>query len=173
MVLRPYSADLQKAYRDTLGTPGAPETIDDSQPVLPVAVVAQVNTSSTSTFVKITDGTDTAAVNTDGSLIVAPNVGAMVQFAFTGTGSVATAYTVTTGKTFYLMNIMGFDHSSGTSREFYASNGTTKRFTHFDGNTGNSGAWFAFYPMASWASGEFVKINAPVSDDIYCVGFEL
>lgn len=40
MTLRPFSADLQQQFRTTLATPGAPETIDDSQPVVPVAVVA-------------------------------------------------------------------------------------------------------------------------------------
>lgn len=40
MTLRPYSADLQKTFRDTLSTPGAPEVIDDAVPVTPVAIVA-------------------------------------------------------------------------------------------------------------------------------------
>jgi len=40
MTLRPYSADLQKVFRDTLKTPGAPEVIDDGDPVTPVAIVA-------------------------------------------------------------------------------------------------------------------------------------
>lgn len=42
MTLRPYSADLQKTYRDTLGTPGAPEVIDDGAPVVPVAIVGGI-----------------------------------------------------------------------------------------------------------------------------------
>lgn len=57
MVLRPYSADLQKTYRDTLSTPGAPEVIDDSQPVTPVAIVAGTVTATgtiTSTPTKVT-----------------------------------------------------------------------------------------------------------------------
>lgn len=70
MTLRPYSQTLQQAYRDTLGTPGAPEAIDDSVPVTPVAVVAQVNTANTSAFTRITDGTDTALVDTAGTLRV-------------------------------------------------------------------------------------------------------
>ncbi len=40
MTLRPYSADLQQQFRATLGTPGAPEVIDDAQSVVPVAIVA-------------------------------------------------------------------------------------------------------------------------------------
>lgn len=39
MTLRPYSATLQKTFRDTLETPGAPEVIDDGNAVTPVVVV--------------------------------------------------------------------------------------------------------------------------------------
>ena len=40
MALRPFSATLQQNFRNTLGTVGAPEAIDDSIPVQAVAVVA-------------------------------------------------------------------------------------------------------------------------------------
>lgn len=40
MVMRPYSANLQQAFRDTLQCPGAPKIIDDQSPVVPVAIVA-------------------------------------------------------------------------------------------------------------------------------------
>jgi hypothetical protein len=70
MTLRPFSATLQNQFRTTLETPGSPETIDDSQPVIPVAVVAQVNTASSASFTQITDGTDTATVTTAGELNV-------------------------------------------------------------------------------------------------------
>jgi len=72
MALRPYSATLQAAYRDTLGTPGAPEVIDDSTPVMPVAVVAQVNTAATSSYMRITDGTDNLEITSTGGITAEP-----------------------------------------------------------------------------------------------------
>ncbi len=108
MALRPYSANLQQAFRETLGTPGAPEVIDDGQSVVPVAVVAQVNTASSSSFSRITDGIDTAGVTTQGSLSVAPYpadatlINAVANAVATG----ATIYTVTTGKTFVCTSIL-------------------------------------------------------------------
>lgn len=118
MTLRPYSATLQAAYRETLGTPGAPELIDDGTPVQPVAVVAQVNTASTSSYTRITDGTDTAAINTDGSFPISEQASCLpygatpickyVYQVNTGT----TIHTVTAGKTFYLM---GYSLNAGAA----------------------------------------------------------
>lgn len=71
MTLRPFSATLQKQFRDTLETPGAPSEIDDGQPVIPVAVIAQVNTATSAGYTQITDGTDTAEISTAGELSVA------------------------------------------------------------------------------------------------------
>ena len=67
MTLRPYSADLQKAFRDLLGTPGAPETVDDSAPIIPVAVVASSPDtvrylSGQTTTSTVTNRTDTYTV---------------------------------------------------------------------------------------------------------------
>lgn len=90
MALRPYSATLQKAYRDTLGTPGAPEVIDDGVPVTPVAIVA---TSALGSAVAISDGTDTLAVNSDGSINVQSSAGG-----FSVEGSGQTIVSNTNGK---------------------------------------------------------------------------
>lgn len=105
MTLRPFSADLQKQFRDTLGTPGAPEVIDDGQPVVAVAVVAQVNTASSAGFTQVTDGTDTLAIGTDGGIIPSKNPFGTVLFAAaskTTTGSAVLA-TVTAGKTAHIV----------------------------------------------------------------------
>jgi len=69
MTVRPYSADLQQTFRATLGTPGAPEVIDDEQPVVPVAIVAgNLNTTVTVSPTKYTalpaNATSTGAVAT-------------------------------------------------------------------------------------------------------------
>jgi hypothetical protein len=40
---RPFSADLQRQFRDTLRTPGSPEIIDDQNEVIPVAIIAGQN----------------------------------------------------------------------------------------------------------------------------------
>lgn len=56
MTLRPYSADLQQQFRSILSTPGAPEAIDDGQPVVPVAIVAGAfdNIKRTATIIQAT-----------------------------------------------------------------------------------------------------------------------
>jgi hypothetical protein len=68
MVLRPFSADLQKTYRDTLLTPGSPETIDDGVPVMPVAVVAgslnSVNANQTERTLVVVSGNRTTTGTT-------------------------------------------------------------------------------------------------------------
>lgn len=60
MVLRPYSADLQQTFRATLLTPGAPEVIDDSEPVVPVAIVAGNLTATLPSTVTVTPSKKTA-----------------------------------------------------------------------------------------------------------------
>lgn len=119
MTLRPFSADLQKQFRDTLQTPGAPEVVDDGQPVVPVAVVAQVNTATSSGFTRITDGTDTALVTTAGSLHVAPDLlpggGTLFRYYAAGTGANVTAHTVTAGKTAYVIFFGGGGSANGYS----------------------------------------------------------
>lgn len=107
MTLRPYSATLQAQFRDTLGTPGAPEVIDDSQPVQAVAVVATVNTASSAGYTQITDGTDTLAINTDGSINLssiptgATRIRKQMYCSF-GASEGQDIYTVTGGKTLYI-----------------------------------------------------------------------
>lgn len=50
----PISAELQKAYRDTLDIPSAPGFIDTSREIVPVAIVAQATSSDT--VLNVTDG---------------------------------------------------------------------------------------------------------------------
>lgn len=118
MTLRPFSATLQKQFRDTLETPGAPEVIDDSQPVMPVAVIATVNTATSAGYTQVTDGTDTLAVNTNGSINTVPEsntmpgmpsgtkvrVQACISISMTQNTAV-TIYTPTAGYDFYLTDI--------------------------------------------------------------------
>lgn len=42
MTNRPFSQQLQENFRGILKTPGAPDVIDDSAPVVPVAVIANI-----------------------------------------------------------------------------------------------------------------------------------
>lgn len=110
MTLRPYSADLQKQYRDTMGTPGAPEVVDDAIPVVPVAVVAQVPSSSSAQYVRITDGTDTAQVNNMGGgtlgVIGWPADATLVNAFLQNAATTTTIYTVPAGQTFYMMGMI-------------------------------------------------------------------
>jgi len=146
MTLRPYSATLQAAYRDTLGTPGAPETIDDSSPVVPVAVVAQVNTASTAGFVQVTDGTDTLQIVSTsygyGALTYSQTEALKtgVGFAAGTTGQVikqfqggnansgvdTTFYTPTAGKTFYLTSFWGSQNNAAIVDWTLKDNATAK-----------------------------------------------
>lgn len=88
MALRPYSADLQQTFRTTLGTPGAPEVIDDSQPVVPVAIVA--GSVNVSTNVAVTPSLNQPL----------PSQTVITRFQYlASTGAVI--YTVPAGKTFY------------------------------------------------------------------------
>lgn len=111
MVLRPFSATLQKQFRDTLETPGSPSLIDDETPVQAVAVVAQVNTASSAGYVQVTDGTDTLAINTNGSINIGQTIpsGAtlirkQMYCSFAG-AEAQDIYTVTGGKTLYITNM--------------------------------------------------------------------
>lgn len=68
MVVSPLSADLQKAYRDTLLVAAAPSFIDSDEKILPVAIIANATSTAVAQFFKLTDGTDTVAVNANGSI---------------------------------------------------------------------------------------------------------
>lgn len=74
MALSPISPLLQQAYRDTLLVSSAPVSIDSDVPIMPVAVVATVNTSSSASFTRITDSVDNLAINTAGSINVVQSV---------------------------------------------------------------------------------------------------
>lgn len=117
MTVRPYSATLQAAYRDTLGTPGAPEVIDDSAPVIPVAVVAQVNTASTSAFVKVTDGTDTLSIESDGSLTPTKKTATLAATSINGAGT-ATIGTVPANKVWRILSLYMAGCMNGASNVF-------------------------------------------------------
>lgn len=130
MAIEPYSASLQQAYRDTLSSRGAPEVVDTSTPVQPVAVVAQVNTATTSAFVKLTDGTNNLAINTSGSLTTRPDISARQETMIRAQGQAAgvtttTVATVTAGKTAYLVGYNVYFQGTATG---------TVTFKDSDGN---------------------------------------
>lgn len=162
MTLRPYSATLQAAYRDTLGTPGAPEVIDDSQPVTPVAVVAQVNTSSTASYTRVTDGTDNLEVEADGKIrtgLESPSSSqTVVNIAFTGTGAAQDAYTVTSGKTFYMHGIQA---EEGSTLLVYKNDASTRvaRLRSDASAANQSGQFTSTMPIWAYTSGQIVKVN--------------
>lgn len=175
MTLRPYSQALQQAYRETLSTPGAPEVIDDSSPVVPVAVVAQVNTASTSTYTRVTDGTDTLSINTSGnfdSQIALPQgTQSIVNATGTGTGSSQNAYTVTTGKTFYLYGVG--TSGGGYNINVYANDGTTLRCAYRGNGTNNT--WSPIcsaVPIAVYTSAQVVKVTCDTSGTWFLWGVE-
>lgn len=103
----PISTTLQKSYRDTLSIPSAPSMLDTDEKIIPVAVVAQTSDVSTATNVKITDGTDTLGINTDGTIsdfmtyLLINGTLILRDGNRTSTGT-TTLYTVTAGKTLYL-----------------------------------------------------------------------
>lgn len=125
MTQSPISADLQNAYRSVLSTQNAPTTFDTETPLTPVVVIGSATIASGAQYVKLTDGTDTASVNTDGSVVVTsfptPRTGqTLINKSSTKTvisitaGTGINLHSVTGGKTFYL-----------TQLSFSANNATT------------------------------------------------
>ena len=86
MTLRPYSAELQKDYRDVMGTPGAPEVVDDEQPVVPVAIVG---------------GTVNVEVSAANALSAPSATQTPLNLSAYGVATGAAIRTVTSGKKFY------------------------------------------------------------------------
>lgn len=116
MTQSPISADLQNAYRSVLSTQNAPTTFDTDTPLTPVVVIGSASVASGASFTKVTDGTDTLLINTDGSALVTslptPRTGqTLINKSSTKTaisitsGTGINLYTVTAGKTFYLQTI--------------------------------------------------------------------
>jgi hypothetical protein len=104
MAVTPISADLQAAYRQVLASQVAPTTFDTDTPLTPVVIIGTAALASAADFVKITDGTDTALVNTDGSLNVRSVPSPYSNASVTGLSQVGrsaagtTTYTVPAGK---------------------------------------------------------------------------
>jgi hypothetical protein len=159
MVKVPISAALQDSYRTTLQIPAAPDSIDTNIAIVPVAVIAQTNTTNTASFIKLTDGTDTLAVNTDGSLPVDIPVQSSRQTLFfvnatVGTGADQTAATVSAGKTGWVMwatctgtGTFNLKSNAGTSLIQIISGAATGNF--IGGNV----------PIAKYAAGDLIKVN--------------
>lgn len=96
----------------------------------------------------------------------------LVNVEFTMTGSIATAYTVTTGKTFYLFGFTCED--STTPIMFYANDGTTRRCYYRQlATTGAvSPNMNSSIPISSWTTGQAVKINGQNTVKIQFWGVE-
>jgi len=170
VAIRPFSADLQKQFRDTLQTPGSPEVVDDGQPVIPVAVVAQVNTATSSGFTRITDGTDTALVTTAGSLHVATDVlpggGTFFRYYGAGTGANVTAHTVTAGKTAYVIWFSG-----GGSVNGYSALLTSADATIINGRfLANTSFLYSEQVLASYAAGTNVRVIGSAATGEWALG---
>lgn len=174
MTLRPFSATLQAQFRDTLGTPGAPEVIDDSQPVQAVAVVATVNTASSASYSQITDGTDTLAINGSGNLIselpIPRGSQSVININGTGNGASQNAYTVTTGKTFYLY---GYFVQAGFNIAVYLNNGTTKVGDLTTSANSTQCPFTSFCPVGVYTSAQVVKVTASNTATYFLWGVEV
>lgn len=114
MAVVPINPDLQKSYRDTLEIPEAPSFIDTQLPILPVAIVANSANAANAQSVIQSDGsnniTDVETVKTtafrkgnSNQEIINVSTGIGGRAITAGTGY--TAYTVTTGKTFYMTSL--------------------------------------------------------------------
>jgi len=171
VVLRPFSEALQRQFRTTLDTPGAPEVIDDSVPVMAVAVIATVTTASESSFVKVTDGTDTALVSGGGQLLVqncfpAPSAEQTVIMKSSGLGAQSlastgtTVYTVTSGKVLYITSL--------TLRNVGAATDVVIR----DGGAAGTIIWGSYTENATaigaqvWAFPTPLKVSTDVTFDV-------
>lgn len=108
----PISPDIQKSYRDTLQIPDSPSFIDTRIPIQPVAVIAQTSVAELAQFQKITDGTDTLEINTDGSINTKP-----VERTVTYTSGTATTTVITVGASkrakLVYFNFSGQDNGGG------------------------------------------------------------
>lgn len=121
---------LQKAYRDTLLAPFAPDGLNPNLDIIPVAVIATVNTASLAQFVKITDGTTNAAVNTNGSLnvnIISQSTGAKTFQNQAGASTTVTLGTVPAGKQWRVLNMYAsITTTAAGSNVTYILNGVTQ-----------------------------------------------
>lgn len=82
---------VQDAYRNALGIADAPAFVDTDTPITPVAIIAQATTASIAQFTKLTDGTDTLLINTDGSLPLSTCSTANANRGSNGTTTILTA----------------------------------------------------------------------------------
>lgn len=152
MTLRPFSANLQKSFRDTLGTPGSPTLIEDETPVQAVAVIA-------------TAGTTAIGVSTPSSNQTHINVRNL------GTGSMQTAYTVTTGKTFWLYGANLEGSATPGTLQFYETTGTT-RVLMFGGTSPAQFGIGGGCPIAKYTSGQLVKAICTLNYEFTFWGIE-
>jgi hypothetical protein len=113
----PISPDIQKSYRDTLQIPDSPSFIDTRIPIQPVAVIAQTSVAELAQFQKITDGTDTLEVNTDGSL----NTHERTDFVTLPSSSNGVFGTVPAGKKWIVVFYSVYSH---TTNQTYLELGT-------------------------------------------------
>lgn len=89
-----------------------------------------------------------------------------------GNGATQNAYTVTTGKTLY---VMAFIHESDVASRciFYANDGTTMRAVCGS----NASGTFVFHaggmPVAVYTSGQVVKVNCTTAKEYWIIGVEV
>jgi len=115
--------------------------------------------------VTITDGTDSLLINTDGSINAVtslfPSGGTPVFIRGTGTGASQNAYTVTTGKSFYIYSVWHGGVAGAHFTDIYDNAGTTVQVELFtatasQGESINGGGM----PLSKHTSGQVVKVTA-------------
>lgn len=110
----------------------------------------------------------TGSVQATGSLPILGTSQTFINVNGSGTGSTITAYTVTSGKTFYLY---GFQESVGYIGVVYKNDGTTTVVSHQCSGTVQSPI-VSSVPMAVYTSGQLVKVNASNSSTFWLWGVE-
>jgi len=174
MTLRPYSATLQKAYRDTLGTPGAPEVIDDGVPVMPVAIVA---TSASGSSVSISDGTDTLLVNTDGSINVVSSSTSVTQVGYANdmAGTAAAAATLYTPTLDFYCTAITIAIQGGTTKGFDVRDGGAAGTLKMSGLTGGAdqGSFRMTFPTpVKFSTDVYLTFTSSSTFHVTLVGYE-
>ena len=110
----------------------------------------------------------TGSVQATGSCPVVGTSQTFVNVNGAGNGTTQTAYTVTTGKTFYLY---GFQESVGYIGVVYKNDGTTVVVTHQQSGTAQM-PFASSVPIAVYTSAQLVKVNASNSSTYWLWGVE-
>ena len=110
----------------------------------------------------------TGVVQATASLPVLGTTQTFINVNGAGNGTTQTAYTVTTGKTFYLY---GFQESVGYIGVVYKNDGTTIVITHQQSGTVQMPV-VSSVPLAVYTSAQLVKVNASNSSTYTLWGVE-